>query len=235
MARERYLLHADEEGKNSPEAEKKPDTPKSKFDNFMYYHKIHLIILLCVAVVAGIMIRDVVTKVNPDYQIGLVTQQSYPDQLTQALENQIAKYGEDLNGDGKVVVQISNYVIAADPSATNIDPNMQMAGITRLMGDLQTGESMIFITDDASFKTQQEKNQVFSYLDGSMPKEGATDYQKMRISLKNCDKLAASAKDMGDLSISLRVYKGSQLEGKKGLESYFAASKRLMDKLTSNP
>lgn len=234
MARERYLLHADEEEAERPGTEPKAPTPKSKWENFLYYHKLHLIIGFCVLLLAGLLIHDITSKVNPDYQIAMITEQVYPQEMTEALQNQIAKYGEDLNSDGKVVVQISNYVIASDASSGNVDPNMQMAGITRFSADIGSGESMLFITDDASFKDQQQKTEIFSYLNGSTPKDGAADYQNMRVSLKDCKKLSASINDMENLSISIRIYKGSQIEGKKGKDSYFAASEKLLQKIISN-
>ena len=226
-------MHADEEEANQPVAETKAPTPKSKWENFLYYHKVHMIIGLCVILFAGFMIHDVTSKVNPDYQIALLTQHSYSQEVTEALQNEIAKYGEDLNSDGKVVVQISNYVVADDTGSANVDPNMQMAGVTRLSADYETGESMLFITDDASFKSQQQKSAIFLYLNGSTPKDGATDYQNMRVNLKDCKKLSTSISGMENLSISLRIYKGSQIEGKKGMDSYFAASKKLLQKITA--
>jgi hypothetical protein len=226
-------LHEDEEEANQPGAETKATTPKSKWENFLYYHKVHMIIGFCVILLAGFLIHDLTSKVNPDYQIALITQQSYPEEMTEALQNQIAKYGEDLNSDGKVVVQISNYVVADDTDSGKVDLNMQAAGVTRLSADFQTGGSMLFITDDASFKNQQQRAEIFSYLNGSVPKDGATDYQNMRVSLKDCKKLSTSINGMENLSISLRIYKGSQIEGQKGMDSYFSASKKLLEKITA--
>lgn len=231
MARERYLLHAGEEEINRPGAEKKADTKKLKWDNFWYYHKLHVIIGLCVVVLGGFFIHDLTSKVNPDYQIALITQQSYPEETTDALQNEIAKYGKDLNSDGKVIVQISNYVITDTTSSGVTDPNMQMAGITRLTADLSTGQSIILITDDASFQSQQKQSQLFAYLDGSKPKDGATDFDKMRIALNDCKTLSASASGTKELSMSLRVYQDTEASSKKGTETYYAASQKLFNEL----
>ncbi len=231
MARERYLLHEGEEEIHKPGAEKKADTTKSKWENFWYYHKLHVVIAFSVILLVGFFIHDLTTKVTPDYQIAMISQRAYSDETTKALQDEIAKYGEDLNSDGKVIVQVVNYVIADDTSGGAVDPNMQAAGYTRLTADLSIGESMIFITDDASFKHQQERAKIFSYLDGSMPKDGAADFEKMRISLKDCKKLSNAANGMEDLSMSLRVYKDSQVQGKKGKDAYFTASKKLFDQL----
>ena len=231
MARERYLLHAGEEEINRPGAEKKADTKKLKWDNFWYYHKLHVIIGLFVVVLGGFLIHDLTTKVNPDYQIAMITQQSCPEETTDALQDEIAKYGKDLNSDGKVVVQISNYVIADTTSSGTVDMNMQAAGQTRLIADLSTGQSMIFITDDDSFQNQQKQSQLFAYLDGSTPKADATDFAKMRIALNDCKKLSASAAGTKALSMSMRIYQNTEAAGKKGTETYYTASQKLFNQL----
>lgn len=217
MARERYLLNADEEAINRPGAEIKADTKKSKWDNFWFYHKWHVIIAVIVVAIAVAFIHDMVSKVNPDYQIALMTQKAYPAEITDALQTEIAKYGKDLNGDGKVVVQINNYVIAQGSDTNKVDANQQMASVTRLTADISSGQSMIFLCDDANFKNQEKSNSLFSYLDGAAPKAGATDYDKMRVSWDQCNKLTNlkinvqglsqndAQKLLSQLSISMRV------------------------------
>jgi hypothetical protein len=241
VARERYLLHGDEETIHQAGAEIKADSPKSKWDNFWYYYKWHVLIGIAVILLAVFFIHDLTSKVNPDYQIGLITQTTYPTEVVESLENQIAKFGTDLNGDGKVVVQLNSYVAAEGSSSQAVDMNVQAAGVVRLMSDFSDGSSMIFISDDASFQSLQSKSQVFSYLDGSTPPEGALDYQKMRVGLENCrltnPKVTApdgTSQDLlKNLSISMRLFKGTDLEAKKGKAAYFASSKKLFDQIVS--
>lgn len=238
MARERYLLHAGEEKINEPGAEKKADNPKAKWQNFWYYHKLHVLIGAVVIALAVFLIHDMTSAVRPDYQVGLITQSSYPQEAVDALETELAKYGEDLNSDGKVVVQITPTAIAGDSSNVG-DPNVQMAGVVKLDADLSEGSSMIFLTDDASFQDQQKKQKLFAYLDGSMPEDNASDFAHMRIALKDCKKLSGLSTNssygavLDKLSLSMRVFKGTKLEDKKDKEQYFAASKKLFDKVTS--
>lgn len=239
MARERYLLHAGEETINQAGAEIKADNPKAKWKNFWYYHKFHVLIGVVVVLVAGFLIHDVTSVVHADYEVGLITQSSYPEDDIQALETELAKYGKDLNSDGKVVVQVNATTVAADSSNAG-DPNVQMAGVVRLDADLSSGTSMIFLTDDASFLDQQKKQQMFSYLDGSVPVENASDFTRMRVALKDCKKLSGLRTGSPDgsalldkLSISMRVFKGTTLEGKKDKNEYYAASKKLFDQVIS--
>ncbi len=98
-----------------------------------------------------------------------------------------------------------------------------------------------------SFNGQEKSgNHVFAYNDGSTPPDNATDYDKMRVSLSKCPKFAnlkvtyqamtgsANVKltdILKDGGISLRVYKGSAIEGKQ--DDYYKASKALFQKLIS--
>lgn len=239
MAREGYLHNAGEETINAPGAEIKIETPKGKWDNFWFYHKWHVIIAIAVAALIGFFIHDMLTVVHPDYQIGLITQAGYSSEATDRLEQELEKYGEDLNHDGKVVVQVNAYVVAADPNSA--DPNMQMASVTKLTADLSDGMSMIFLTDDASFQNEQKSQQLFTYLDGTSPAANATDYDKMRVSLKDAAKLQSlktsvstgeGALMLNNLSASLRIVKGTKAEDKQ--MDYYTASKKLFDQVFLN-
>lgn len=238
MAREGILLHEGEETINASGAEVKINTPKGKWDNFWYYHKWHVVIIIAAVLLIAFFVHDLLSAVHPDYEIGLITQKGYTDQATEALAKEFEKVGEDLNHDGKVVVQVDSYTIAAD--ADKADPNVQMASVTKFMGDVSDGTSMIFLTDDESFRNEQNTQKMFAYVDGTTPASGASDYDRMRVALKDCkgmqglgtDLTTGEGKDMLDrLSISMRVLKGSALEGKADKEAYFAASKKMFDKI----
>ena len=264
MAREGYLVHAGEDTIHDPEAEKKAEqagkTPHGKWENFWFYHKWHVVIGIAVAAVVIGTVVSTVKTVQPDYTVGLITRNSYPEEVTNQLGQTMAKYGVDRNGDGKVVVQVASYVVtpqsassagsgssSGSGTAGQADPQMEMAYRTKLMADVSTGTSMIFVTDDASFLAQEKAgDHIFAYTDGSTPKDSAADYDKMRVSLSKCPKLAnlrityqttngsANMKltdVLKDGSVSLRIYKGSAIEGKQ--DDYYKASKALFQKLIS--
>lgn len=232
MARERYLLHAGEEEINRRGAEITLKTKKDKWDHFWYYHKVHVVIGLIALAFVGLMIFDMVTKVNPDYNIGVISSYSIPAEVSEALADEMEKYGYDRNGDGEVVVQINTYEIAQGENAENADPNMQMAGYVKLAGDLQTGDSYIFLTDDASFIAYGTEDSVFSYLDGSIPEEGATDYENMRLPMSECKGLADTevGQLFSDYSFSLRIVRDDLLEDNP---QYYLDAKELFENLVN--
>lgn len=262
MARERYLVNAGEDTIHDPEAEKKAEeavkTPKGKWNNFWFYHKWHVVIGAAIAAIVIGTVVSAMKTVQPDYTIGLISRNAYPDSVTTELGQMIAKYGVDRNHDGKTVVQVQMYQIAALPSKSGnassssskgaqVDPQVAEAYQVKLIGDIQDGTSMIFITDNDSFKSQEKSgNHVFAYNDGTTPPDNATDYDKMRVPLSQCPKFAdlkvtykamTGSADvkltdiLKDGGISLRVYKGSAIEGKQ--DDYYKASKALFQKLIS--
>lgn len=263
MARERYLVNAGEDTIHDPEAEKKAEqanrTPRGKWNNFWYYHKWHVVIGAAAAAIVIATVVSAVRTVQPDYNVGLITRTAYPNEVISQLGQEMAKYGKDRNGDGKVVVQVNQYQIAEQPASSGgigsaastggmqMDPQMAAVYQVKLTSDLQSGTSMIFITDGKSFFGQAKGgNHVFAYLDGSTPKDSATDYDRMRVKLSKCPKLAdfkvSYRAQSGSVSvrltdilkdggISMRVYQGSAIEGKQN--DYYKDSKALFDKLTS--
>lgn len=236
MARERYLLHEGEETIHRPESEIQPKTPREKWKNFWYYHKWHFLIGAVGLVLLAFLIKDLAFQVKPDYQVMLATQTTVPQETVDALEQTLEKYAVDRNGDGKVVVQVGANAFPSEASGGN--PNMRMASVVHLQADLEDATSIIFITDGACFQEQQKEFQLFSYTDGSNPAKDATDYDRMKIPLKDCKALHSLMKsDSGSaldgLSISLRVFQGTGLEKKKDKADYYNASKTLFEKITA--
>jgi hypothetical protein len=241
LARERYLLHEGEETIHQTEAEIQLKTPHDKWQNFWYYHKWHVLIGVFVFIVAAYMVHDLVSRTEPDYQVMLITQSTVSTDAVDALEQTMEKYGEDLNGDGTVSVQVSANVISNDSSSE--DPNERMAGVVHLQADLTEGTSILFLTDDQTFREQQKETQLFSYTDGTNPATGATDYDRMRVALKDCKAFAGLKTALPDggegqtllnqLSVSLRVFQGTGLDKKQDKQEYYAANKKLFAKITA--
>lgn len=243
MARERYLLHAGDDTIHDPNAMKKADTPQKKWDNFWYYHKIHVVIIIAALAIIGYSVWTVVAATKPDYTVGMITRQSCPDAAVDAIQDEMEKYGRDLNGDGKVIVQINQYSSDSGTQSDSTDTQMQMATQVKMESDISSGTSILFITDDASLQEQEKNgNHMFAYNDGSTPKDNAADYDKMRVPFQNCPKLKSLKAQVQlvsgstqldlpkNLNLSLRAYYGTGIEGKE--KSYYDASKELFKKLT---
>lgn len=133
-----------------PAAPEKPLTAqeqkKRSRANWWYYNWGIVTVAAMVIVGVAYVAHGLLTTVDPDYTVAVVTAEALPDETVQRLQTALADYAEDANGDGAVIVQVNNYTWSADAALT--DMNGQMAGATQLNTDLANGESKIWILDD---------------------------------------------------------------------------------------
>ena len=133
-----------------PAAPEKPLTAqeqkKRSRANWWYYNWGIVAVAAMVLVGVAYVTHGLLTTVDPDYTVAVVTAEALPDEAVQHLQTALADYAEDANGDGAVVVQVNNYTWSANASLT--DMNGQMAGATQMNTDLANGESKIWILDD---------------------------------------------------------------------------------------
>ena len=133
-----------------PAASEKPLTAqeqkKRSRANWWYYHW-GIVAVAAVLVVSVIYVaHGLLTTVDPDYTVAVVTAESLPDEAVQNLQTALVAYADDANGDGAVIVQVNNYTWSANASLT--DMNGQMAGATQMNTDLANGESKIWVLED---------------------------------------------------------------------------------------
>lgn len=183
---------------------------KSKWENYWYYYKYHTFAAIFVLIMVGMFIQDKCSQVHYDYKVALLTEQIVPEQVLDKLEKSLETYAVDLNKNGKVQVQILNYVTSA---GQDINPQDEMANQTRLMGDMDAGDSMIYIYSDSAYDTYKKEG-IFAVKDGQQTK------------LSECK--GNKAKQLDDLNICMRVIKGTSLEKKKDEVTYYKESKALL-------
>lgn len=240
MAREKFFLDQEEDPIHANQIVLK--TAKEKRANWWYYHKVHLLIGFIAVLAVGGIIYSMVTKVYPDYTIALLTQNTYSAEVTERLAEELEAYADDRNNDGQVIVRVATYAIGSDSSG---DVQVQQANQVRFMGDTSTFESVIYITDDESFKWIQSQDGFFTYMDGTTPEADATDYDNMRIAWGDCKALTEmdlsidvldkeqAQKYMSPLSLSTRLIEGTTYENDEGKKSYYEDSRHLLERLIS--
>lgn len=158
--------------KDSVETYSAPEPPKEytkkeKAANWWHYNgKLVAVAIVAVALIA-VFVKDTVLQTRPDIKIGYVGTTELPQDTITALQDALTPLCSDLNGDGKVVVQISQYTVDFVGEESNADAYYQMAGVTQLSAEVSDGETFIYILQDpAGF----EKNTgVLRYLDGTLP------------------------------------------------------------------
>ena len=119
-----------------------------------------------------------------------------PQDTVAALEQQLAAYGQDLDDDGQVLVEFTQFSFDFDPPEDDeTDPTYRMAMLTRLEGDLslEDGCYIYLLQDPEGFQNQTG---ALQYLDGTLPSDGAGDWQNMVYRWADCPVLAGL--DLGD-------------------------------------
>ena len=143
MAREMYLVGVSEEELRPDPKPEGPKTPKDKLSNFWYHYKWPVIIGGIVLVFLAILIGQMVTRDDPDYNLVLATEKYVDQASADRLAEELQAYGRDLDGDGKVEVAVETLV-------TGDATQMGMANKTKLMAHLSSGDVMFFVFDKAS-------------------------------------------------------------------------------------
>ena len=171
-----YRYERDIDPKDLAPRKEKRYTRKEKWANWWDYNlKWVLLIGIAAAFVAYTFIGQYFFVDKPDYNIAVVAPYYLPDDTVTALQNALAAYGEDRNGDGKVLVTLNVYTLDYTDSETETESAayLTMAGTTKLAADVQGGLSSIFLLyDPAGF---EESTGTLRYLDGSLPAPDSDD------------------------------------------------------------
>ena len=121
---------------------------RAKCQNFWYYHRIHVLIVVGVALFGGWLIFQQARTVEPDYHIGIVNAVQLPPETMDHLEAVLSAAASDRNGDGAVTVQLHTYWLRlGEDSPTAGDAYFQT--VQALDADLVGHVSGIFLLEDA--------------------------------------------------------------------------------------
>lgn len=200
---------------------KKPqmkEETRKKIDNFWYYYKIHVLVVVFILFVASVFIKDIVTKVDYDYSVAFVTEKMMTNEEISSIQSVFEREAEDLNGDGEIHVEVQNYTI---PQGDSADPQLVAAGQTKLTVDIQEGTSMIFFLSPGCYE---------SYKDSGVLPADESEY----IKFSDCTgyEEAGSPKELGDLMGALRLVEDTKLKKDQNKMDYYEANKELFEKFT---
>ncbi|GAB6130546.1 hypothetical protein JCM17204_31390 [Blautia stercoris] len=200
---------------------KKPqmkEETRKKIDNFWYYYKIHVLVVVFILFVASAFIKDIVTKVDYDYSVAFVTEEMMTNEEISSIQSVFEREAEDLNGDGEIHVEVQNYTI---PQGDSADPQLVAAGQTKLTVDIQEGTSMIFFLSPGCYE---------SYKDSGVLPADESEY----IKFSDCTgyEEAGSPKELGDLMGALRLVEDTKLKKDQNKMDYYEANKELFEKFT---
>ena len=176
-----YRYERDIDPKDLTPRKKHTYTRKERWANWWDYNLKWVIILgIAAAFVGYCFIGQYFLTTHADYNVAVVAPHYLPEATQTALQDALAAYGEDRNGDGKVVVKLNVYTMNFG---------------TKLSTEIQGALSSIFILyDPAGF---QSTTGTLRYLDGSLPQSDAdNDWWNMVYHWDDCPVLAGL--DLGD-------------------------------------
>ena len=117
-------------------------TKEQRRQNWWHYHKWHVLIGAAVVLSGLDWVWNALTRVTPDYQIAYVGSAPLSQEGAAAWEARLAALGADCDGDGKVVVQVNQYLSARE------DAMYAAAANVKLLADLDSRESYFFLLED---------------------------------------------------------------------------------------
>ena len=189
-----YRYERDIDPKDLTPRKKRTYTRKERWANWWDYNLKWVIILgIAAAFVGYCFIGQYFLTTHADYNVAVVAPHYLPEATQTALQDALAAYGEDRNGDGKVVVKLNVYTM--NFGSDDSDAYLDMAGTTKLSTDIQGALSSIFILyDPAGF---QSTTGTLRYLDGSLPApDSDDDWWNMVYKWTDCPVLAGL--DLGE-------------------------------------
>ena len=148
-----YRYERDIDPKDLTPRKKRAYTRKERWANWWDYNLKWVIILgIAAAFVGYCFIGQYFLTTHADYNVAVVAPHYLPEATQTALQDALAAYGEDRNGDGKVVVKLNVYTM--NFGSDDSDAYLDMAGTTKLSTDIQGALSSIFILyDPAGFQS----------------------------------------------------------------------------------
>ena len=206
---------------------KKVYTTKEKISNFFYHNKMWVIICSCVAVVFGFLAHDYLTTVQPDVTVLIVAKDYNLSLYTDEIENVLQKYATDVNGDGKVSVSVEYSPVTKD-NKSGVDAQTYQANMTRLIGELQAGQSMLIISDNKTAQQIGLGEELENLTDRYTNKDNVNESGILLTETKLCEKIGDTNLPK-DFFIGIRtVAKGTSYE--KEMQKNYDESITLLDK-----
>ncbi len=150
-----------------PDEPPPPMTRKEKIENWFHYNWGWLLAGAALfAIVLSIVLNALgVGKTRPDYIFAYVGTKNLSEETQAALLETVEALGQDVNGDGRTVVELRPYVTVDASAEDALEVNYAVR--MRLAADITAGESVFFLTDDP--QGLQAGYQILADADGALP------------------------------------------------------------------
>lgn len=146
-------------------------TPAEARANWWHYHWYYVVLIAAAVLLVGYFVWSRVTEVKPDYTVAVVGRVDPDAAFLSEVEAKLEAVADDVNGDGKVKVNVKSIWLALDYDGQDSSLRKLMeSSEDKLNSDFYLCESMIFIVDDPA--AMEQRYGCFRLLDGTDPQEG---------------------------------------------------------------
>lgn len=211
----------------TPDASPPPLTGRKKVENWLRYHWLYLAAGAVVLCVLGSMLWNIlgIGQVKPDYVVAYIGKNELSEEAALSLRSALGSLGEDVNGDGKTVVELRQYATAPGGEAETA-LRYAYAADARLLADVTAGDSYIFLMEDPD--AVQRTYHFLAKWDGTPPEEDDGNASDKVILWSDCPALQPLAVEE---SVS-RLYLGRRCFYDEKLEAKHSHSEALWNTLT---
>ncbi len=134
--------------------------------NWWHYHWHYVALLVLAVLAAGYFVWSRVTEVKPDYTVAVVSRTDPDTAFLAEVETQLEALAADVNGDGKVKVNVKGIWLAVDYYEGDVSlQKLMQSSEDKLNSDFYLCESTIFLVDDPA--AMEQKYGCFQKLDGT--------------------------------------------------------------------
>ena len=134
--------------------EKEHMTPIQWLKNYWYYYKWYVIAGVFVIIVLAILLTQSLTVEKYDLTVLWTSNTYIDDSKATLLEQELEKYAEDTNGDGKVNVDV--ILLCFNSSEVVTGNELEFTMQQRLTTQLMAGDAFMVITDEATYQGRLE-------------------------------------------------------------------------------
>lgn len=143
-------------------------TPHERRVNWWHYHWRYLVLILCAVAAVGWYLGRILTRVEPDYVVTVVSRTSPEQAFLDEVEDKLETLAADENGDGRITVEARGIWLDLMSLKKGGDlAQLMESSLERLNAEFYLGESMIFLVDDPV--GLEEQYGCFRRLDGTDP------------------------------------------------------------------
>lgn len=127
-----------------------------KMENIWYYYKWYILAAILILIMAGNYFTEKTRFMEPDCQVGIVTEKYIPETIREELEKKIEIVWGDTNGDGQSCAAVFLYQYDADTKAAS-EANRFMASAVQLAADIENKSSVWYLTDMPMLLTEADQ------------------------------------------------------------------------------